>query len=374
MKRFLLLAMLALMISGQWSTVDGQNYKNASEPDKMWGYYCYREVPVKGVTVDPNVYRETDTKWYDARTTEGIMSSMPTVQDMILAYHYRIPNGHVKADVVWKNKYAKFAKVKVRVVHPHSGQVLYNGEFGNTELASTERTSVLFPDINFPTDDFYRIELRCDDWGALQSINYFNYYRESELPVLIPRNFGGTSAFMSPWHSTHPEAPQGDAYDWIYVEGRVNSDRNFPGTYYMMVGTPTGYMGMQTNYAVGDNDFVRSTLFSVWDAANMDEDPNLAEYLQSKVLDGHLDAVHTHAGGEGSSASVMFKDDPKWWRDDHWIQFLVNFRPMTTPVTVKDRNGRLTMETPSPRRGIRLTPCPSGAIWPASALPASAAT
>ena len=321
------------------STVSAQTYRNASEPDKMWGYYCYREMPVAGVTIDPNVYKETDTRWYDARTNETTMTTMPS-QGMILAYHYRIPAGHVKADVVWKNKYAKFAKVAVRVVYPHSGQVLYNGSFGNTEIAAQERTDVLFPDINFPSDDFYRIELRSDDWGALTAISYFNYYRESELPVLIPRNFGGTSAFMSPWHSSHPDAPEGEAYDWIYVEGRVNSDRNFPGTYYMMVGTPTGYMGMQTNYAVGDNDFVRSTLFSVWDAANMDEDPNLAEYLQSKVLDGHLDAVHTHAGGEGSSASVMFKDDPKWWRDDHWIQWLVNSRPLTTPVTVKGRNGQ----------------------------------
>ena len=334
-------ALFAFFLSVSYGQmISAQVYKNASSPDKMWGYYCYREVPVPGVTIDPNVYRESDTKWYDARTTESIMSSMPTVQGMILAYYYRIPSGHVKADVVWKNKYARYAKVDVRVVHPHTGQVFYNGSFGNTDIASQERTDVLFPDINLPWDDFYRIELRCDDWSYLQSINYFNYYRESELPVLIPRNFGGTSAFMSPWHSTHPDAPEGDAYDWIYVEGRVNSDRNFPGTYYMMVGTPTGYMGMQTNYAVGDNDFVRSTLFSVWDAANMDEDPNLAEYLQSKVLDGHLDAVHTHAGGEGSSASVMFKDDPKWWRDDHWIQWLVNSRPMTTPVTVKDRNGK----------------------------------
>ena len=47
----------------------GQSYKNASEPDKMWGYYCYRELPIAGVTIDPNVYRETDTKWYDARTS-----------------------------------------------------------------------------------------------------------------------------------------------------------------------------------------------------------------------------------------------------------------------------------------------------------------
>ncbi|MBO4730876.1 MAG: DUF5077 domain-containing protein, partial [Bacteroidaceae bacterium] len=299
MKKSILFFSLFSVLCSLTLMVNAQTYKNASEPDKMWGYYCYREVPVPGVTIDPNVYKETDTKWYDARTNESAMTTMPS-QGMILAYHYRIPAGHVKADVVWKNKYAKYAKVDVRVVHPHTGQVLYNGSFGNTEIAAQERTDVLFPDINFPTDDFYRIELRCDDWNRLQSINYFNYYRESELPVLIPRNFGGTSAFMSPWHSSHPDAPEGEAYDWIYVEGRVNSDRNFPGTYYMMVGTPTGYMGMQTNSAVGDNDFVRSTLFSVWDAANMDEYPDLAEYLQSKVLDGHLDAVHTHAGGEGS--------------------------------------------------------------------------
>ena len=75
MKRFLLLAMLALIISGQWSTVDGQNYKNASEPDKMWGYYCYRAVPVKGVTVDPDVYRETDTKTSSTPTPTATSTS-----------------------------------------------------------------------------------------------------------------------------------------------------------------------------------------------------------------------------------------------------------------------------------------------------------
>lgn len=314
---------MAALIGCTW--VNAQNYKNAASPDKMWGYYCYRE--------------QANGAVYDAQTSEAPMTLMPTVKGMILAYYYRIPQGHVKADVVWQNVYARLAKVRVKVIYPHTGQVLYEGSFGNTDIKSEVRTDVLFPDINFPADDFYRIELTCDEWSYIKQLSYFNYYRESELPVLIPRNFGGTSAFMSPFTSTHPDAPEGNAYDWIYLEARVNKGHNYQGTYYMTVGTPTGYMGMQTNARIGDDDFERNVLFSIWDAQNMDEDPNLAEYLQSKVIDGNLDAVHTHAGGEGSSASVMFQTDKKWWRDDHWIQFLVNSRPMTTPVTVKDRNG-----------------------------------
>lgn len=323
MKKSLLFLLAVLMSCGMGSA---QNYKNASEPDKMWGNYCYRE--------------QANGAVYDAQTSERAMTTMPPLDGMILAYYYRIPQGHVKADVVWQNVYARLATVNVRVIYPHTGQVLYEGSFGNTDISSKQRTDVLFPDINFPADDFYRIELTCEHWNYLKTLDYFNYYRENELPVLIPRNFGGTSAFMSPFTSTHPDAPEGNAYDWIYLEARVNKGHNYQGTYYMTVGTPTGYMGMQTNGRIGDDDFERNVLFSIWDAQNMDEDPNLAEYLQSKVIDGNLDAVHTHAGGEGSSASVMFQSDRKWWRDDHWIQFLVNSRPMTTPVTVKDRNGK----------------------------------
>lgn len=321
MKRFFI-SILTLLCIG---LADAQVYKNQNEPDKMWGKYCFREL---------------NGKWYDALTSEAAMTSMPTSNEMILAYYYRIPAGHVRADIIWQNVYARFAKVNVKVIYPQTGQVLGEGSFGNTEIASKERIHDLFGDINFPADDFYRIELSSENWNAIKSINYFNYYRESNDPVLIPRNYGGTSAYLSDFTSTHPDAPEGKAYDWAYVECMVPFNGQYPGTYYMTLGTPTGYMGLQTNFAVGDNDFQRNVLFSVWDAQNMDEDPNLAEYLQSKVIDGNLDAVHTHAGGEGSSASIMFQTDPKWWRPDHWVQFLLNTRPMTTPVTVKTADNR----------------------------------
>ncbi len=321
MKKILLAvcALLSVCLS------EAQVYSNAGSPDKVWGRYCYREL---------------NGNWYDAQTSEAAMTSMPTDNNMVLAYYYRIPAGHARADVVWENKYAKFPKVNVKVIYPQTGQVLGESSFGCEEIASKERTSDLFGVINFPADDFYRVELTSENWQELKSIKYFNYYRESTDPVLIPRNFGGTSAYLSGFSSTHPDAPSGNAYDWAYVECMVPTKKQYPGMYYMTFGTPTGYMGIQTNFHKGGDEYERNVLFSIWDAENMDENPDLAEYLQTKVLDGNLQAVHTHAGGEGSSASVMFQSDPKWWRPDHWVQFLVNTRPMTTPVTVKTKDNR----------------------------------
>ena len=325
MKRILLTLVALVALSAAYA----QSYQNLNNPDKVWGRYCYREL---------------NGRWYDAQTFETAMTSMPTNNDMVLAYYYRIPAGNVRADVVWQNTYGRFAKVKVKVVYPHTGQVLGEGEFGNTEIASKERTNDLFGNIRFPADDFYRIELTTDNWAALKSINYFNYYRDSSDPVLIPRNFGGTSAFLGEWGSTDPEAPDGKAYDWAYIEAMVPWEHIHSGTYYMVLGTPKGYMGMQTNAAIGTGggaaatDFQRNVLFSQWDAENQDEG-FVPEHKLSKTIDGNLDAVHTHAGGEGSSASFMFQSDTKWWRHDHWMQFLMNTRPITVPVTIKDKKG-----------------------------------
>lgn len=318
-KLFTLLALLLLFMT----EAGAQVYQ--STPNKMWGRWCYREQNGKAL---------------DAYEHPATMTSMPNSSDIVLAYYYRIPAGHVRADVIWQNTYLRKAVVKVRVIYPQTGQVLKETQFTNDDIMSNkELTTDLFGDINFPADDFYRIELSCDNWSYVRAINYFNYYHESELPVLIPRNFGGTSTYLSTWGSTDPEAPAGEAYDWAYVELRCEKDRQYPGTYYMAIGALSGYMGMQTvgwNSEAGDYD--RSVLFSVWDAANGDE-MKVPEHMQSQILDGNLQAVHTHAGGEGSSASVMFQNNPIWWKDGHWVSFLLNTRPTTRKVTLKARDG-----------------------------------
>lgn len=292
--------------------------------DKQWGDYCYRE---------------NGERFLDARTNARVMSEMPTDNNIRLAYYWRIPQGNVKALISWTNNYARLASMKVVLTRPATGDTLAVNTIANESIASTTREDDLFGTVNFPADDFYRVEITSPTWNYIKNIQHFTFYRESADPVLIPRNFGGTSAHMFGFSSTDPLAPAGAAYDWAYVECMAPSQYLCPGTYFMTMGPMNSYMGMQTSGVVGD-DFNKSVLFSVWDNGNTDEDPNLSLYLQSRVMDGNGAAVHTHAGGEGSSASVMFKDKTTWWRPDHWVQFLLNTLPETVHVTVKTKDDR----------------------------------
>lgn len=321
MKKSILFLTLALLL---FSGMKAQTYQ--SEPDKMWGRYVYRE--------------HANGDYIDALTQNSTYNSLPASSDYVLAYYYRIPSGHVRADMFWRPKIAKQAKLYVTVSYPQTGQILYKDSIIGPLGASTQEISTdLFGDINFPADDFYRVELRTDNWSNFTSINYFNYYHENELPVLIPRNFGGTSAYLGSWSSSHPDAPSGRAYDWAYIESLCEKGNQYQGTYYMTMGNHTFYMGMQTNGRVSQDVFNRNVLFSIWDDGNTDLG-YVPEWRQSKVLKGNNQAVQTHAGGEGSSASVMFQNNPIWWADGHWVQFLLNTRPITTPITVKSSSGR----------------------------------
>ncbi len=324
MKRFFFLIALTIMINGQLSTVNAQNWQ--SQTDKMWGNYCYRE---KG------------DRYLDALTNQGVMSVMPSDDNIQLAYYWRIPKGKVRADIVWTNNFARFAAMDIVLTYPQTGDTLAVSHVSNSTIKSETHTDDLFGGVvDFPEDDFYRVEIRSPKWSYIKNIQYFTFQRESTDPVMIPRNFGGTSAHLFGIRSTDPEAPAGGAYDWGYVECMAPSKYLCQGTYFMTMGPMNAYMGMQTSSPHGDNDFNKSVLFSVWDNGNTDDDPNLSLYLQSRVMDGNSQAVHTHAGGEGSSASVMFKDQPNWWRQDHWVQFLLNTRPETVTVTVKDSKGQ----------------------------------
>ena len=107
MKKTLLLLALALVVNGQWSTVNGQNWQ--SQTDKMWGNYCYRE---KG------------DRYLDALTNQGFMSVMPATDDILLAYYWRIPKGKVRADIVWANNFARLAAMDIVLTYPQTGDTL----------------------------------------------------------------------------------------------------------------------------------------------------------------------------------------------------------------------------------------------------------
>lgn len=322
MKHYLVLALLS--IASLMSVA--QNWQSATET--FWGKYCFREL---------------NGTWYDALTEDKVMNTMPTDNNIVLAYYWRIPEGKVRADITWTNNYARLCKMHVKVIRPTTGEVLGENDLSNASFKAEEHVDDFFGTIDFPADEFYRVEVTSPMWSYIRQISYITFQHESVKPVMKPRNFGGTSAHMWNWYSTDPYAPSGNAYDWAYIEARVPYEYQYPGTYYMTLGALSGYMGMQTVGPLGEpGDFSRSVLFSVWDNGNMDEDPNLPEYMQSGVMSGNPDAVHTHAGGEGSSASVMLKGDTKWWRPDKWVQFLENTRPETVTIFGKTADGRDT--------------------------------
>lgn len=291
-----------------------QNWQ--STVDKMWGSYCYRE---------------KNGTWLDAQTSNGTLTTSSMSNNIVLAYYWRIPKGNVRADMVWTNAYLRVANMQVVVTYPATGDTLATNTISSTGISSQEHTDDLFGTINFPEDDFYRVQITSPNWNYVKNIKYFNFQRESTNPVLIPRNFGGTSPHMNTAGSSDPDAPNGSAYDWAYVECMTPKEYSYTGTFYMPMSVNGSYMGMQ-NVGPNGNDVNRSILFSVWDNGNMDANPHLPIYLQSRVMDGNQEAVHTHAGGEGSSASVMLKDSPHWWRPGHWIQFLLNMRPEVVKV------------------------------------------
>lgn len=311
MKKVLFSVCLMMGISGLLTSISGFAQNWQSKTDRMWGNYCYRE---KGGT------------WMDAQTTNGSLTTSNMASDIVLAYYWRIPKGKVRADMLWTNAYLRMANMQVVVTYPATGDTLATNTISSTGIRSEDHIDDLFGTIDFPEDDFYRVQISSEHWNYIRYIKYFTFQRESTDSVMIPRNFGGTSPHMNSGGSSDPDAPGGAAYDWAYVECMTPKQYSYTATFYMPMSVGSSYMGMQ-NSGPNGNDVNRNILFSVWDNGNMDANPHLPLYMQSRVMDGNQEAVHTHAGGEGSSASVMLKDSPNWWRPGHWTQFLLNVRP-----------------------------------------------
>ncbi|MBQ0089027.1 MAG: DUF3472 domain-containing protein [Prevotellaceae bacterium] len=293
--------------------------------DTMWGDYHYNEI---------------NGKWCDARTSTKGMTSWDGTEGLVKAYYWRIPAGHVRASLVVKAKAMKRVTFTAKLMDPVTRAIIKETTATTTKLQGVEETLDILPDVVIPKDDFYRLELTVDNPANVALVKYFLFKRESTDPVLIPRNFGGTSTHIFDWASTDPNAPSGNAYDWVYMEAMVPYQYQYPGTYYMTIGAGCSYMGIQTNGRQGTDDFDRRVLFSVWDNGNMDEDPNLPAYMRSSVMDGNEEAVTAHQGGEGSAGTAMFKDGLKWWRPDHWVQFLLYDRLETSDFHSLTEDGR----------------------------------
>ena len=292
--------------------------------DTIWPARHYREL--NGEATGDQMTKA----WIDWKHPEGT----------ILVYGIHFPTGHVRADAQFKAKIGKKVSFGVRIVHPQTGTVVYEGQATSNITSTTEQTMEILPDTDMPYDGWYRFELTCPNGqSTLDRLNLLLFQRTSTLSITDSEIFMAPSVHL--WWSTKvPGAPSGEAYNWTYLEVMYPSAYRRQATYQMSIGADGIYSGIQMP-THSDGSYGHSVLFSVWDNGDVDKDKNLPDILRAAAVDLGPGTYATRFGGEGTGSSIRFNED-NLWKFDHWVQFLYNVRPDIISVTKTDANGKTT--------------------------------
>lgn len=259
----------------------------------------------------------------------------PSNEKVITCYYAQIPKGRARADLFFTTKYGKTANIDIKVIDPDTGDTLCTKSLSGTYQFGTECKEEAIPDTYFPRDCFYRIELTAKKPSTtIATISRFEFQHESTLRIATPNIFMAPSTHLYTWGTTDPEAPTGEAYDWMYAEVLFPSQFHRINSYVMTLGLLAGYSGIST---VGETKR-HGMLFSQWDNGDTEVDKFLPSYLRSTGLDCGEDWIMKGFGGEGTGVqTVTVGDSP--WRKDEWVQFLANCRPEDIEFSVEDQNG-----------------------------------
>lgn len=319
MKKLIVLTLLTL------STMSAYSQTYQSLKDTLW---CCR------------YFQRLNGDYFSVGNKSGRNGVMPPSNDKVVTCYYaQIPQGHCRADMFVSVKYGKTANIGIKVIDPDTEDTLWTNtlsaayKMGATAFSKVEA----FPDINFPRDCFYRIELTMPKGtNSINSISHFEFQHESALRVYSPNIFMAPSTHLYTWGSTDPDAPPeaGGAYDWMYGEVLFPSQYHRINSYVMTLGLLAGYSGIST---VGEIKR-HGMLFSQWDNGDTEVDIYLPSYLRSSGLDCGDDWEVKGFGGEGTGVqTVTIGDSP--WRNDEWVQFVANCRPEDVEFWVEDRYG-----------------------------------
>lgn len=321
-------SLLSLICALSAVCASAQNY--AAIPDTIWGcrYFSY--------DYDANFpYTYGNKKGYYA-------ASWPTKDKTDMSYYARIPEGHVKCNLVYNPRVNRAINMDVTVTNQTTGRVVYENNITVAKAtAGGELTMELIPDMVFTSDTWYKINLRAHDDkynSAPSRIIQLLFNREADKPaVAVNEVFMAPSAHNNEWLSTQPYDPNENAYDWAYGEFLYPEEYVLPARYLMCLGGSGYYSGIQST----DGKGTVSALFSAWDNGDTDVNPNLPEYLRSGAVDYNPDGgvKINRFGNEGTGVqSMMF---PARWKPGHWVQWLMNARPETVELELPDKNGEL---------------------------------
>lgn len=334
MKRIYLLtfAFLALLAT----TVDAQNYRNVT--DTIWGKNYSAEI-------DGHATKECSDQ--HAKLLSYPTKPSEAVGEQHLCYYVHIPEGHVKADLVMKTRNNRYPTMQLVLSNPVSGDTLLVNRVKCT-VGNGVDTLALLPDMVFPEDTWYRLELSCVDQAsvprAVAEIWYWLFKRESSKGITTARIQSALASYLNWQKPTDPLAPSSDAYEWCYTEVMTPANMEQINTYYSVMNFIGGYLGLQTprgNTTSFYDNFYHNVLFSMWDSGDTDKNPTLPEYLKSSTLDASPDVNCRRFGGEGTGcqAFLEYGEGDNWWRPGEWVQILTAARPQDMVINYKKTDG-----------------------------------
>ncbi|MCZ4244291.1 DUF3472 domain-containing protein [Pedobacter punctiformis] len=112
------------------------------------------------------------------------------------------------------------------------------------------------------------------------------------------------------------------SYDWLYQEVRVPTGKDPLYTFYMAIGFFRGYLGIQTN-----SPTERRVLFSVWDSADAQNDPNHTAADNVSLVAKESNVTSNGFGGEGTGGQSYINAN---WQTNTTVSLIMNVRQETT--------------------------------------------
>lgn len=295
-------------------------------------------------------YREIEGRYAGIRKTESY-TTFETDDRITLVYCLRIPRATVSGSALLTPKVNGDVTLNVRVKNCETDQVLLEHSVTETCTRSQATSLQIIPEMTFPADTWYRVEIQAPDgYNRISRLTELDFERSGGQPVIDAHLRGFPTPATHLWfgHSSAANAPQNESYEWCYQEVLMPKQWATINTYLMTLGITGGYMGIQMcGQTVPNENGIRTdtipssyqhrVLFSIWDNGDTDITPDLATYLRAGALAYGDDVTINRFGNEGTGCQSMIYNGK--WEPGQWVQFLTCARPEERTIILKDQNG-----------------------------------
>ena len=192
-------------------------------------------------------YREIEGRYAGYRKTESY-TTFETDDRITLVYCLRIPRDSVAGYAVLTPKVTGDITLNVRVKDCETDEVLLEQSVTQACTKSSNASLEIIPKMKFPSDTWYRVEIQAPSgYNLISRLIRLEFERNGSRPVLDAHLRGFPTPATNLWfgHSTAPNAPQNESYEWCYQEVLMPKEYATINTYLMTLGITGGYIGIQ---------------------------------------------------------------------------------------------------------------------------------